>query len=204
VDLGICLSAINLHYEHHLRSLLSADPLWMHVLRLVRDLQIPQAAIGAGAVRNWIWDLAHQRRPSLMSADIDVVYFDAQTLDAAHQLAWQTQLQNAMPEFTWEVVNQAGVHRWMNANNKTNLAGFQSVAQGIASWPETATCVAVYLDADEQIQVIAPYGLADLFELKLRPNLSCISNATFQQRLQEKRFLQRWEQLKLDPIITTI
>jgi hypothetical protein len=176
----------------------------MRALRLVRDLQIPNAAIGAGAVRNWIWDLAHQRTPSLRSADIDVVYFDEQDLDATQELKWQMQLQNAMPEFTWEVVNQACVHRWMNTNNKTDLAAFQSVEQAIASWPETATCVAVSMGAEEQIKVIAPYGLVDLFELQLRPNLSCVSQAIFQQRLHEKRFLQRWQQLKFDPIITSV
>jgi hypothetical protein len=198
------LSAINLQYEHHLRSLLSADVLWMQALRLLRDLQIPNAAIGAGAIRNWIWDLAHQRTPSLRSADIDVVYFDEQDLDAAQELKWQAQLQREMPEFTWEVVNQACVHRWMNANNKTDLAVFQSVEQGIASWPETATCVAVYLDADEHIQIIAPYGLVDLFELKLRPNLSRVSIEVFQKRVSEKCFIQRWEKLKLDPISLSI
>jgi hypothetical protein len=196
------LSEINCQYEEHLRSILSADTQWLRVLRLVRDLQIPHAAIGAGAIRNWVWNIAHQRRPSLMSADIDVVYFDDQVLDDEHDMVWQAKLRDAMPELTWEVVNQAHVHRWLNANSQLNIAAFQNLEQGIASWPETATCVAVFLDSNEQIQIIAPFGLADLFELKLRPNSNRISDAVFKQRLHEKKFLQRWPQLKLDPIIT--
>lgn len=196
------MNAINLQYENQLRAILSADAEWMQVLRLLRDLTIPDAAIGAGALRNWIWDLAHQRVPNLKTADIDVVYFDASNLEAETELFWQARLQSAMPELNWEVVNQARVHLWMNLNNTNDFPAFQSLADGIASWPETATCIAVYLDQEEHIQLVAPYGLQDLFELTLRPNLSRVAKTVFLQRLAEKRFLQRWEKLKLDPIIT--
>ncbi|WP_373683091.1 nucleotidyltransferase family protein [Acinetobacter sp. YH1901130] len=49
----------------------------------------------------------------------------------------------------------------------------------------------------QQIQLIAPLGLDDLFELNVRWNPRLVSQATFLQRVQQKKFLQRWPKLKL-------
>ena len=64
-------------------------------------------------------------------------------------------------------------------------------------WPETATAVAVRLLENNELEIIAPLGLDDLFELKLRWNTALVSHHVFMQRMEEKQFLRRWNKLRL-------
>jgi hypothetical protein len=85
------------------------------------------------------------------------------------------------------VVNQAGVHRWRPVR-----APHTSLVDGIASWPEVVTCVAVTLHADGRVGVIAPYGLDDLFAQVVRPNPRCLSPGAFAERRWRKRWGEEW------------
>ena len=80
----------------------------------------------------------------------------------------ESKLALAEPSFNWEVVNQAGVHRWLKSHATQVGQPFRSLAEGVASWPEVATCVGVALTGSGQIEVIAPHGLSDLFEMAIR------------------------------------
>ncbi|WP_257222604.1 MULTISPECIES: nucleotidyltransferase family protein [unclassified Acinetobacter] len=77
------------------------------------------------------------------------------------------------------------------------IQALKSIEHALSLWPETATAIAVKLDDKQQIQLIAPLGLDDLFELNVRWNPRLVSQATFLQRVQQKQFLQRWPKLKL-------
>jgi hypothetical protein len=46
-------------------------------------------------------------------------------------------------------------------------AGLTSVADAVATWPETATAVAVRLQADDTIDVCATCGMTDLLDGRL-------------------------------------
>lgn len=67
-----------------------------------------------------------------------------------------------------------------------------SIEAAVASWPEYATSVALSLRQDETIQVIAPYGLDDLFDMVVRRNPQRVSVATYRQRVAQKNYRQRW------------
>ncbi len=53
--------------------IIQADPLRWHVLGVVRALHLPDCWIGAGFVRNAVWDYLHQRSRSPLDGDVDVV-----------------------------------------------------------------------------------------------------------------------------------
>ena len=61
-----------------------------------------------------------------------------------------------------------------------------------ATWPETATAVAVRLLADDRLQVVAPCGLDDLFGMVCRRNPRRVSVDQYHRRLREKRAAERW------------
>jgi hypothetical protein len=67
----------------------------------------------------------------------------------------------------------------------------------IATWPDTATAVAVRLDDNEQFDVVAPFGLDDLFDLVLRWNPSRVSLEEFNARIDSKQFIRRWPRIRL-------
>ena len=102
-----------------------------------------------------------------------------------------------MPHLDWEVTNQAGVHRWFATALGQTVPPVQSLAEGVATWPEYATCVGVWLNQDDSIGIVAPHGLADLFDLRVRHNPARASAATYRARVASKRFLARWPLLSI-------
>ncbi len=76
---------------------------------------------------------------------------------------------------------------------------YHSTENALLYWPETATAIAVRMGRSGLIEVIAPYGLDDLFALRLRPTPVFAQHklAIFRQRVAEKRWLQRYPGLQL-------
>jgi hypothetical protein len=64
---------------------------------------------------------------------------------------------------------------------------------------ETATAVAVRIGRSTLIEIIAPYGLDDLFERRLRatPFFESDKRDVFWQRVVAKRWLERYPDLQL-------
>ncbi|MDI4634992.1 nucleotidyltransferase family protein [Pelomonas sp. V22] len=186
-------------HEERLRALALQSPWLMEGLRAARSLGLSSWCIGAGAVRNLVWDSLHGRsgRPEL--ADVDLVYFDAHSMQAGSEQALQQRLQAVCPELPWEVCNQARVHLWFEAHFGHAVAPLQSLEESVACWPEYATAVGLWLDERDEIQVIAPHGLDDLFGCVVRRNPQRVSSETYRQRLAQKRYAERWPQVRVHP-----
>ena len=74
-----------------------------------------------------------------------------------------------------------------------------STANALRYWPETATAVAVRIGRSTLIEIIAPYGLDDLFERRLRatPFFESDKRDVFWQRVVAKQWLERYPDLQL-------
>jgi hypothetical protein len=180
--------------------MVKASPDLMAMLNAAHQLHLGSWAIAAGAIRNLVWDELHGFAVRTPLQDIDLVFYD-QRLNREEESVLihvtQQKLQQDYPVANWDLVNQASVHLWLQQFNEAKVQAFASLEEGIASWPETATCVGVYLDAQQQIQVLAPHGLEDLFSLRVRHNTTRVSKATYLARLQAKNFLARWPRLQI-------
>ena len=98
--------------EHRLAGIVR-DTSWLYrALVAARSLHLPEWCIGAGAVRNAVWDALHGYWVPTPPADIDVAYFDPGDISQEHDDALQGQLALLEPDLPWEVTNQAGVHLW--------------------------------------------------------------------------------------------
>lgn len=173
-------------------ALARSTPWLIDALRAVRDQRLPEGAISAGAVRNLVWDHLHGFATPSALPDVDAVYCDPTDLSPEAEARWQAALHTACPALPWEVTNQAAVYRWLAPNGGQAVAPFTSVEAGVASWPETATCVALRLRGDGTLQVIAPHGLEDLFAMVVRHNAVGTSVETYRERVAQKRFGERW------------
>lgn len=157
-----------------------------------RSLNLPSWCIGAGAVRNLVWDaLLRFDTPSAL-ADVDVAYFDGSDLSSECDERIQRRLSAIDPLIPWEVTNQAGVHTWFEATFGYAVAPLGSLEDAVASWPEFATSVGVTLRDDDSIEVIAPYGLDDLFAMVVRRNPARVSVDTYRRRTDQKQYEKRW------------
>lgn len=179
-----------------LANILRNTPWLLEVLATVRDVGPADAFVAAGAVRDTVWDSLTGRPSTKPYGDVDVVYWAEGEPDAASQ-AHEARLRAALPLIDWEVTNQATVHAWHWKEHGLRVAPHRTVAEGLASWPETATAVGVRLTSEGELDVLAPLGLADLFALRLRYNPAQASLDVFRQRVAAKRWLERWPELQL-------
>jgi hypothetical protein len=151
-------------------------------------LNLPDCWIGAGFVRDAVWDHLHHypRRPP--AGDVDVVWFDDGTQAAETDHDIETQLRRLAAGFDWSVKNQARMHR------RNGDCPYLSVADAMRHWPETATAVAARLTDDDSIAVTAPLGLDDLFALRLIPTQAFATDKRpeFDKRVAEKGWLKRY------------
>jgi hypothetical protein len=186
------------HDEQKLREIVAADPWLMSVLRAVRTCDPPDWAVGAGAVRNLVWDHLHGHTRRTPPADVDVVYFDPTDLSRASEQALAERLERLLPGVPWQVKNQAAVHLWYERRFGRSAPPIGSLAEGIGSWCEPATAVAVRLEPDDGVRVIAPCGLDDLFGLVWRRNPGTeMSPEEFRLRCREKDVARRWPRVRV-------
>ncbi len=162
------------------------------ILRLVEALDLPDCWIGAGFVRNAIWDVLHDRPWSPSYSDIDVVYFDADNLSSDQDIRIETKLRASMPDTPWSVKNQARMH---HANGDPPYA---DTADALRHWPETCTAVALHSVA-AHIELLAPFGVSDLVTLAVNPTPAFAHKiGVYRARVAQKQWAQRWPNLRIN------
>lgn len=178
-----------------LQALIANDPRRLRILQQVRALDLPDCWVAAGFVRSAVWDHLHQRTLSPLPGDIDVIWFDRSQLCPARDAELETILRQQDESLQWSVKNQARMHL------RNDDAPYASATEAMRYWPETATAVAVRLDGQDRLEVAAPLGLDDLFDLVVRPagRLKDEKQPIYQQRLRDKNWLATWPKLKVLP-----
>jgi hypothetical protein len=149
--------------------------------------------MGAGFVRNAVWDYLHGRDSSPVSTDVDVIWFDGERCTKKQDDALEALLRDLDPNVLWSVKNQARMHV-QNGDDP-----YQSTTDAMRYWPETATAVAARLLENGTCEVVAPLGLDDLFDLIIRPagRFATEKNAIYQERVKSKSWLKVWPMLTL-------
>lgn len=155
----------------------------------------PSAYIAAGAIRNSVWSYLHEQSYSLEQGDIDIIYFD-QYDNNHNELSIEKALKIEFQNIQWDVINQATVHTWYKTEHGNAIEPLTSIFQALSFWPETATAIAIRLNASGHLECIALFGLDDLLDLKLRRNKTLVSHQVFLQRIYSKKFLKKWPNLQ--------
>lgn len=179
-------------HEKELASMMRADAWRMDVLRAARSLALPDGWVGAGFVRALVWDILSGHADRAAIDDVDVVYHDSTDISEESEKAHDASLARAMPGVPWSCKNQARMHL------KAGLATpYADTADGLCHWTETATAVAVRLDEADDIRVLAPFGLDDLFGMVVRPTPFFREGRMepYRARLRAKKWESRWPRL---------
>jgi hypothetical protein len=185
-------------HQRQITQIVRANGWLMGVLAEVRACGLPDWLVGAGVLRNLVWDHLHGYTTPTPIKDVDVVFFDPVESSEARDRAVERHLRARRPEVPWEVTNQAGVHRWYHlAFGGEPVPRLTSVEDAVATWPETATCVGVRLLADDGLAIVAPYGLADLVGLVLRRNPRRVTVEEYRRRIVTKQIAARWPRVEI-------
>jgi hypothetical protein len=182
-----------------LEAIVRGTPSLVRALEVAREVDAPDWLIGAGAVRNAVWDRLHGFTEPTPPGDVDLAFFDPADLSREHAQEVEAALRERAPELPWEATNQAAVHLWYPDRSGVAVEPLRSSAEAVATWPETATAVALHLDRADRLTVVAPFGLDDLFGLVFRHNPARAMVAAFNRRAASKRIAERWPRVTVVP-----
>ena len=178
--------------EQDILNLISKDKWMMKILYIAKKLDLPDWIVGAGFVRNRVWDHLHgYNKPKVDTADIDLVYYDPNGNDqkADEELSERLKKETGIE---WEVVNEAYAHKW------NNLPPYKSTEDALSQWPETVTAIGVRLK-NGKLKLVAPYGISDLVNLIIRPSPKFADISKVKERVKYKKWLEKWPKLKIAP-----
>lgn len=186
------VSAARLRDAQDVYDFILDDPFRRSVLAAARSVGLPDGAIGAGFVRQPIWDHLHDYQATDKFADIDVLYFDPSDLTPEIELRIEQELGRRMPGVPWEVTNQARMH----ISNGDPAYG--DTEDAIAHWLETPTALAVRLAPRTSGGLIAPFGVGDLFAIQIKPTPAGVRRSdAYRKRLRQKDWHQRWPKVRM-------
>ena len=163
------------------------NPRMMRCLAVLAAHGPAGAWIGAGFVRNAVWDhLSGKDTEATPLADLDVVFHDPVIATAEQDAAFEAELCTAAPDLPWSVRNQARMHE------RNGHHPYRDVADALTHWPETATAIAARLGPNG-VEILAPFGVADLIAMILRPTAAFRSRPEIVlARLEAKAWRKRW------------
>jgi uncharacterized protein len=159
--------------EARLEAILRASPSMMSVLEGARALDLPDWLIFSGAVYQRVLNHLTGRDLDYGIKDYDLAYFDAADISYEAEDAVIRRAAAAFPapfDALVEVRNQARVHLWFERKFGEPYAPLTSSAEALQRFVSPLNAVGVRLGAGGQMIVDAPFGLDDLFALRLRPN----------------------------------
>ncbi|WP_433282758.1 nucleotidyltransferase family protein [Micromonospora sp. CA-244673] len=184
-----------------LAELLAACPWLVRVLGVVREAGLPDAWVGAGVLRDLVWGrrFGGGFEPRDVR-DVDVAFFDPHNLTRSGDAAATELLRRHDPAIPWEATNQAAVHTWYESVFGAGpVDALRSIAEAVTTWPETATAVAVRLDAAGTLHVCAPLGLDDLLDGIWRRNPRRVTVELSRARLARHDPGRRWPKVRVLP-----
>jgi uncharacterized protein len=156
-----------------LTAILRATSLLMHVLQTARDLALPDWLVFSGAVYQPVLNHLTGRAPDYGIRDYDLAYFDASDLSYEAEDRVIRRVTAAFDEplkSMVEVRNQARVHLWFEAKFGEAYPPLSSTAEALERFTSATFAIGVRLEPDDRLHIEAPFGLSDLFALRLRPN----------------------------------
>lgn len=156
-----------------LEAIVRATPSLMHVLTGVREQALPDWLVFSGAVYQPVLNHLTGRAADYGIKDYDLGYFDPSDTSYEAEDAVIRQVAAVFePPFKEmvEVRNQARVHLWFEQKFGEPYDPLTSSAEALSRFTSTVFAVGVRLEPDDNLTVHAPFGLEDLFAMRLRPN----------------------------------
>jgi len=183
--------------EGRLEAIIRDCPDLMNVLSRARGLDLPDWLVFSGAIYQPVWSHLTGRPPSHGVRDYDLGYFDPDTSWDAEDAVIARVAAAFDPPFDHlvEVRNQARVHLWFEQHFGEPYEPLAATADALFRFVAPAFAVGVRLRADDSLLIAAPFGLDDLFALRIRPN-PLRASANFRRIAQALR--ARWPEVVID------
>lgn len=182
-----------------LEAILRDAPSLMHVMTVARRLALPDWLIFSGAIYQKVLNHLTGRDPDHGLKDYDLGYHDASDVSyEAEDIVIRRVATAFDPPFRdlVEVRNQARVHLWFHQKFGEPYAPLSESAEALSRFTSATFAVGARLESDGRMTIMAPFGLEDLFALRLRPNPTRRTNGFLRTAEAAKA---RWPELTVEP-----
>lgn len=175
-----------------LSSILLDDAWHREVLEALREVA-PFAWVTGGFVRSAIWDAVFATGEPCALADVDVIYLDTPERSLFTESGLDRVLSRRAPEILWSVRDQGRMHA------RNGDRPYRSLNEALRGFPDKSSAVAVRLLPNEDLEILAPFGLEDVFQGVVRPTPAGLSDGRFQRFLKKKLsgWRRRWPWLRV-------
>lgn len=179
-----------------LERIVLASPVLGPIIGRWAEIALPDCWLVAGAVAQTVWNDAFGLDRSYGVKDIDLVWFDRTDLSEESEANHETRIQHLFADLGVKIdaKNEARVHLWYARTFGYEIAPYTSISQAISTFPTIATAIGVQ-PSGHGLSVIAPFGLADLFDTLVRPNKVQITREIYDAKVARWRGL--WPRLKI-------
>jgi uncharacterized protein len=158
--------------RRRLEEIVRGDLDLMCLLTAARELGLLQWRVVAGCLYQTVWNVLANKPARTGIKDYDLIYFDDRDLswEAEDQVVRCVGLRIRGLPAAVEVRNQARVHLWFKQRFGVEYAPLRCADEALTRYASVAHAVGVRLERDDSFDIVAPFGLDDLFNMVIRPN----------------------------------
>lgn len=187
--------------ERHavLEEILQDAPHIMTILRTIRDQNLPDAWLVSGSLYQTVWNVMTGRPHLHGIKDFDIIYFDGADLSYEAEDAIIRRVNAALPDLAdlLEVRNQARVHLWYKQRFGREYRPLDCAMDSLTTYAARTHAVAARLGREDRLVLHAPFGLANMFAMRLVPNYGQLNPETYAEKAE--RMKAHWPELEIIP-----
>lgn len=179
--------------------IISNSALLSDVLQRAQQLNLPDWYIVSGAVYNLVWNVLTGRPEIHAIKDIDLFYYDASDLsyEAEDRIIKAGDEVFSGVTLPVEIRNQARVHLWYEKHFGLVCPPLQSSKNSIERFASKTHAVGIRLEPDGKLDFYAPFGLDDIFSLRMTPNPVADNRET--HHVKSLRAQKNWPEVTVVP-----
>jgi hypothetical protein len=179
--------------------IVSADPLIGETLERVRALDLPDWLVVSGALYNTVWNHLTAKPSGYGIKDVDLFYFDESDLSYE---AEDGVIARAAPVFAGlplpvEIRNQARVHLWYPVKFGRTCPRYTSSSHSLRFFASRTHAVGIRFGTDGLLDLVAPFGLDDIFSFRITPNRVMDNQRTHEAK--GARAKRNWPEISVVP-----
>jgi hypothetical protein len=171
----------------------------IEVLTRAMAMDLPGWYLVAGCLYQTVWNVVTGQPVEVGILDYDLVYFDDSDVsweaeDAVIHAGDEVFANLPAPV---QIRNQARVHLWYEAKFRVPCQPHSSAESAIDTFEATTACLGVRVRSGGRWQIYAPHGLADVFNLVVRPNPVLAPRHVYETKTA--RWRRQWPDLTVLP-----
>ena len=185
--------------DERFKALIWGDAVCRDALIRARRLALPQWRIVSGVLYGALWNHLTGKPSGHGLKDIDLIYFDPSDLSFEaedREISRAATLFEGSP-YPVELRNQARVHLWYEKRFGQPYEPLNCADDSLLRYASRNHAVAIRLEPDDRIDLYAPFGLHELFAMRVRPNRALDNKATHTKK--GARAMHLWPEVTVEP-----